>query len=173
MNAYIIVEMAKKNQDIGSDRAFALKNGLSTQNIVDWKAGKSLPGWDRLEILAHAAGIEIWEAVKIMKENEIKQKAANDESGFTSMANMIGLASLSSLSLLSVHQPEYSPILCGLALAACGTLYIMRSETTWCVTQGVKYENSHSTLSKPPQLRVISRRSFAHIRIPRFGYYTL
>jgi hypothetical protein len=95
MNAYILVEIAKRKQGIDSDREFALRNGFTKQNIVDWKSGKSLPVWDNMEKLADAAGLELWEAVKAMKEAERKLKQA----GFVDMG-MLGV--LTGMSFLAV-----------------------------------------------------------------------
>ena len=100
MNAYVLVEIGKKIQGSPSDRAFALKNGLSKQNIVDWKSGKSLPSWENMEKLANAANLELWEAVKILKENEKPLKQA----GF---AHIYLLGGISAVSLaLATGKPE-------------------------------------------------------------------
>jgi len=120
MNAYILVIMGKERQKESSDRGFALKNGLTTQNIVDWKAGKSLPNWENMEKLARAADIELWEAVKIMKENEVILKQA----GFADVQLLMGIMGLS---LAAVGAISQSPVLWGSALALNGGIYIMRN----------------------------------------------
>lgn len=112
MNAYILVEIGKQRQQIASDRAFAIRNGLTTQNITDWKAGKSLPTWANMEKLAAAASMELWEAVKVMKEHEAKMKQA----GFATLPMMAWLAagSLSAMSLTNVTSLPYEAVLTGL-----------------------------------------------------------
>jgi len=100
MNAYILVEIGKKIQNSRSDREFALKNGFSKQNIVDWKAGKSLPSWENMEKLAVAANMELWEAVKIMKENSVTLK----EAGYATLPMMSVIAGLSFIGV--THSPS-------------------------------------------------------------------
>lgn len=91
MNAYILVKLGKEKQGIKSDRAFALANGFSSQNIVDWKAGKSLPNWENMEKLASSADMELWEAVKLMKENSVALK----EAGYATLPMMSVIAGMS------------------------------------------------------------------------------
>lgn len=121
MNAYVLVEIAKRNQGIISDREFALKNGFTKQNIVDWKSGKSLPVWDNMEKLAAAANMELWEAVKVMKEAEARMK----EAGFVTLPVLKGIAvaTSSALSLFAVTHIPSSPLF-GAALDSL-RLYIM------------------------------------------------
>jgi hypothetical protein len=108
MNAYVLVEIAKRNQGIISDREFALKNGFTKQNIVDWKSGKSLPVWDNMEKLALAANMELWEAVKVMKEAEARMKQA----GFITLPVIQGVAIATStgLSLFTVTHMTSLPL---------------------------------------------------------------
>ncbi|WP_048811629.1 hypothetical protein [Methylobacillus flagellatus] len=113
MNAYILVEIGKQKQQIASDRAFALKNGFTTQNITDWKSGKSLPTWQNMEKLASAANLELWEAVKIMKENEAKLK----EAGFARMEMMAVLGTVSGLTLLGASALPSQALFGALALS--------------------------------------------------------
>ncbi|MFA6178361.1 MAG: hypothetical protein WC696_01990 [Candidatus Methylopumilus sp.] len=104
MNAYVIVEMAKRRQGISSDRQFALTNKLSTQNIVDWKAGRCMPSWENMDRLAEAAGIEVWEAVKIMKEEEVR---ASKQAGFATLPMMLATSGIgiAGMPLLTVPSP--------------------------------------------------------------------
>lgn len=106
MNAYILVEIGKQKQEIASDRAFALKNGLTKQNIVDWKAGKSMPSWENMEKLAAAASMELWEAVKVMKEHEAKMKQA----GFATLPMIATLGTISGLTLLATSALPYQAL---------------------------------------------------------------
>jgi len=118
MNAYILVKLGKEKQGIKSDRAFALANGFSTQNIVDWKAGKSLPNWENMEKLASSADMELWEAVKLMKENSVALK----EAGYATLPMMGAIAGLSLVAM------THSPTLAGLiAMSGAATVYYVKS----------------------------------------------
>lgn len=112
MNPYALVQLGREKQGFSSDRAFALANGLTAQNIVDWKAKRSMPSWENLEKLANAADMKTWEAVKFMEESEARIK----EAGFATLPMMAWLAggSLSAMSLANVTSLPYETVLAGL-----------------------------------------------------------
>lgn len=99
MNTYALVELGKKKQMIASDRAFAIKIGVTSQNISDWKAGRATPNATKFLKLAVAAGMNIEEALEYAESME-KSKFVK-EAGFTSIGMLGALGTISGLTLLA------------------------------------------------------------------------
>ncbi|MFL9711907.1 helix-turn-helix domain-containing protein [Methylobacillus sp. Pita1] len=113
MNAYALVELGKKKQMIASDRAFAIKIGVTSQNISDWKAGRATPNATKFLKLAVAAGMNIEEALEYAESME-KSKFVK-EAGFTTVKMLGTLGAISGLTLAATSHLPYEALAAGLA----------------------------------------------------------
>ncbi|MCB5206358.1 hypothetical protein [Methylovorus mays] len=119
MNSYELVKIAKTKQGIESDRAFAINNGFTVQNISDWKAGRAIPNARNFLKLATCAEMSIDEALKFAEEMEA---ARFKQAGYS---NLTMMGTLTGLSLLAV---THSPAIAGLiAVSGAATVYYVKS----------------------------------------------
>lgn len=119
MNAYSLVELGKEKQGIESDRAFAIKNGLTVQNISDWKAGRASPNASNFLKLAVAAGMNINQALDYAEKMESKK---HREAGFAD----IGI--LASVSLSGVTWLYFNNEIIALAGLLAPVIHYTKSE---------------------------------------------
>lgn len=127
MKTYELVEIGKAKQKVSSDRGFALLNGLTVQNISDWKAGRANPSAANFLKLCIAAGLDIQEALIHAEQLENNKKLR--QAGFADVALLTGVAGLGILSLAVVTGMVSIPATSGLAPLAWEVLYIMRNIT--------------------------------------------
>jgi hypothetical protein len=114
MNSYELVKIAKTKQGIDSDRAFAINNGFTVQNISDWKAGRAIPNARNFLKLATCAEMSIEEALKFAEEMEA---ARFKQAGY---ANLSMIGTLAGLSMLALTQsPAIAGAIVSLALGQC------------------------------------------------------
>lgn len=92
MNSYELVKIAKSKQGIDSDRAFAINNGFTVQNISDWKAGRAIPNARNFLKLATCADMSIEEALKFAEEMEA---ARFKQAGYSTLPMMSVIAGMS------------------------------------------------------------------------------
>lgn len=92
MNSYELVKIAKTKQGIESDRAFAINNGFTVQNISDWKAGRAIPNARNFLKLATCAEMSIDEALKFAEEMEA---ARFKQAGYSTLPMMSVIAGMS------------------------------------------------------------------------------
>lgn len=104
MKTYDLVVLAKQKQGIESDRQFALKNGFSAQNVVDWKAEKANASTANYIRLARCAGLTLDEMEELA--NELEKRKNVRQAGYSDIQTMLGL---SGLSLLAVTGITYYP----------------------------------------------------------------
>ena len=116
MNAYALVVIGKEKQGIDSDRAYAIQNGLTVQNISDWKAGRSSPNAANFLKLAISAGMTIHEALEYAEKLDSPKRLK--QAGFSTLEFMVttvgmGIVGVSLLSVTSSHGALLSAALGG------------------------------------------------------------
>lgn len=124
MKTYDLVLLGKQKQGLKSDREFALHNGLSVQNISDWKAERANPNTTNFLILIEAAGLGLKEAKEIA--NAMEKRKNLKQAGF---ANVFFLSSLSlgSLGAMTLMKMSHIPYAFDAALMlGLGTVYYVK-----------------------------------------------
>jgi len=124
VKTYELVLLGKQKQGLKSDREFALFNGLTVQNISDWKAERANPNTGNFLILIEAAGLGLKEAKEIAGAMEKRKNLK--QAGFSNVVFLSSLAS-STLGLVTLAKMSAMPYAFDAALLlSAGTVYYVK-----------------------------------------------